>query len=97
MIGAQQLSLPNSVYETTLDGMNKITADDDELVRRAFAAYFRAGASVSQPSGASHVAVHNGKLYVVLHNSGGILAVYRVRNNGALKGLRRWPAALEVW
>jgi hypothetical protein len=81
-----------------LDGMNKITADDDELLRRAFAAYFRArGDIINQPSNTSHVAAHNGKLYVVLHNSGGILAIYRVRNNGTLKGLRRWPAALEVW
>lgn len=34
--------------------------------------------------------------YVVLENVSGILAVYRVRNDGKLKGLRRWPAQLET-
>ena len=33
--------------------------------------------------------------YVVLRNVNGILSVYRVRNDGKLKGLRRWPAALN--
>jgi hypothetical protein len=37
-----------------------------------------------------------GKRYVVLADSkGGILKVYRVRNDLMLKGLRRWPKTLE--
>jgi hypothetical protein len=36
------------------------------------------------------------KSYVALRNVNGMLAVYRVRNNGALKRLKRWPAELEA-
>ena len=36
-----------------------------------------------------------GKAYVVLRNINGVLAVYRIRNDGMLKGLRRWPAELD--
>jgi hypothetical protein len=36
-----------------------------------------------------------GKAYVVLRASGGdVLAVYRVRIDGVLKRLRRWPAGV---
>jgi hypothetical protein len=67
-------------------------------VSRAFAAYFRSCTAYSpdQPDGASGIVEHEGKEYVVLHNVNGILAVYRIQNNGRLKGLRRWPAALEA-
>jgi hypothetical protein len=68
-------------------------ATDDELTRRAFAAYFRAGGS-DQPANTSGVAEVGGHRYVVLRNVRGVLAVYRVRNDGVLKGLRRWPPAL---
>ena len=66
----------------------------DDLVRRALAAYFRGGADI-QPANTSGVVEHEGKSYVVLHNVNGILAVYRVRNDGVLKGLKRWPKAIE--
>ena len=36
-----------------------------------------------------------GKRYVVLANAHRTLAVYRVRNDGMLKRLRRWPAELN--
>jgi len=32
--------------------------------------------------------------YVVLKNGNGILAIYRVRNDGMLKRLKRWPVEL---
>jgi hypothetical protein len=65
-------------------------------VDRAFAAYFRTGERHAPiPSNRSGVIEHKGKRYVVLENVNGILAVYRIRNNGALKRLRRWPAVLE--
>ena len=71
-------------------------------VSRAFAAYFRqphdfmgAAWSPPQPSSGSGVEEHKGKQYVVLHNVNGVLAVYRIRNNGYLKQLKKWPAALE--
>lgn len=73
--------------------------DDQALTRRAFAAYFRTGGeTVMQPSDrASGVVFHNDKTYVALRNGTDTLAIYRVRNDGMLKRLRRWPAALNEW
>lgn len=77
--------------------MEKISRPD--LEQRALAAYFRAGAalsgSVQQPSPPETWEMEDGKLYVVLKNSYVVLAVYRVRNDGMLKGLKRWPSVLE--
>ena len=72
----------------------------DDLTTRAFAAYFREaktrGAySPDQPANDSGIEQHDGRDYVVLRNVNGTLAVYRVRNDGLLKRLRRWPAALK--
>jgi hypothetical protein len=73
-----------------------VIASEEQLTQRAFAAYFRSAAregslSPAQPANYSGVEEHNGKRYVVLRNVHGILAVYRVRNDGVLKSLRRWP------
>lgn len=62
--------------------------DERDLSRRALAAYFRSGGC----SGV--VQEYDGKLYVVLSNVRGTLAVYRVRNDGMLKRLRQPPHAL---
>lgn len=63
---------------------------------RAQAAYFRAADDNADiPKGNSDLLCDDeGKYYVVLSNSNGILAVYRVRNDDMLKRLKRWPAAL---
>lgn len=45
----------------------------------------------------SGLVVHNDKAYIALRNGSDTLAVYRVRNDGILKRLRRWPAAVENW
>lgn len=74
--------------------METNVADESDLLRRGFAAYFRSGANI-QPSNGSGVAELNGKTYVVLLNTNGYLAVYRVRNDGMLKRLKRWPSALD--
>jgi hypothetical protein len=37
-----------------------------------------------------------GKDYVVLRNIRGVVKVYRVRSDGALKGLRRYPKAFDA-
>ena len=69
----------------------------EPLVRRAFAAYYRsgpAGGSLPEPANTSFLCELDGKQYVVLENFAGILAVYRVRNDGILKGLKRWPGEL---
>lgn len=72
--------------------------DETDLLRRAMAAYWRGRGgdpAVDQPSASSGVEVHDGKAYVVLRNVRGVLAVYRVRNDGMLKGMRRWPKSIE--
>jgi hypothetical protein len=72
-------------------------AEDEDLTRRALAAYYRTAPQegavvVDTPAGGGDVVEHDGKLYVVLSNVRGTLAVYRVRTSGQLKRLRRWPA-----
>lgn len=68
-------------------------APDEDLTRRAFAAYFRSGGT-DQPAGDSGVAWHDGLQYVRLFNGSRILAIYRVDNVGRLKRLKRWPKGL---
>jgi hypothetical protein len=75
-------------------------SDNDPLINRAFAAYFRSAAregvpSPDIPANDSHLCELDGKQYVVLHNINRVLAVYRVRTDGVLKGLKRWPKELE--
>jgi len=48
-----------------------------------------------QPS-KPRIARHEGRSYVVLANVRGTLAVYRVRTDGVLKGLKRWPDAVAA-
>lgn len=72
--------------------------DEKDLMRRAIAAYYRSeGVESMQPrvsdSGVESV---DDKDYVVLRNVRGVLKVYRVRNDGVLKGLKRWPAELGL-
>lgn len=68
---------------------------DTDLYRRAVAAYFRNGdtKSLDQPSfGSSGVERLGDKVYVVLRNINGLLAVYRLRSTGLLRRMKRWPA-----
>jgi hypothetical protein len=73
---------------------------EQELTTRAIRAYWIAEKkrlpeyAINQPSSASGTVEHEKKTYVVLRNVNGIMAVYRVRNDGMLKRLRRWPAAV---
>lgn len=73
--------------------------DKENLIARAHAAMAKAaakvGGSVMQPSKHSDVHQVGDRFYVALRNVGGILAVYRVRLDGTLKRLKRWPAELE--
>ena len=70
--------------------------DDSDYMRRATNAYFKShGTQAQQPSVDSGVQMLAGRSYAVLHNQGGILAVYGITQKGSLKRLRRWPAALE--
>lgn len=72
--------------------------DENDLMRRAMAAYFRSACREQRdnPSvSASTVEVIKGRVYTVLRNINGILEVYRYTNQGRLKMLRRWPAELQ--
>ena len=73
--------------------------DSNDLRRRALAAYYRAetrepGIVPQQPAGNGDVVEHEGRRYVVLNHVEGILAVYRVRNDGQLRKMRRPPKEL---
>jgi hypothetical protein len=71
--------------------------DDIDLIRRARAAYYRGGnmAILSSDSGDADVKRHRNKWYVLLGLLGDNPIVYRVRNDGMLKRLKRWPIELE--
>jgi hypothetical protein len=68
---------------------------NDELHRRALAAYFKMGGQDQPNAAMSGVATVKGLKYVVLQNIRGTLAVYRVKNDGALRRMKRWPSKLE--
>jgi hypothetical protein len=59
------------------------------------AAYWRTEHAPEQSSEPALYKVE-GRLHVVLTNGGGILAVYRVKNDGALRRLKRIPKCLIV-
>lgn len=65
---------------------------NSDYVRRAMAAWFRAG-NTTQPANYSSVYQAGGRDYVELCNVSGTLAVYRIENSGRLKRLKRWPSA----
>lgn len=72
----------------------QLPADEDDLLRRAYAAWYRAG-GMDIPSSFSGVEAAGGKWYVVLRSGTRLMRVYRVRNDGKLKALRRPPAELR--
>lgn len=74
--------------------------EEDEIVQRATRAWCRDGAN-DQPSNASLVRVINGMHYAVLHNTRGVLGVYRIHRVGAgarLEALPQdaWPREVAV-
>jgi hypothetical protein len=70
-------------------------ADAADLVRRATVAWLQQAGGGELPSPASGFKMHKTLGYVVLHGASGVLAVYRVRpDNGALRRMKRWPAAV---
>lgn len=72
----------------------------DPLIARAFRAYWMTAKKeredVDQPSSnGSAVEQRGNKAYVVLRNPQRTLAVYRVRTDGILKRLKRWPKEIS--
>jgi len=75
-----------------IERIEKIWYDEDDIKRRAFKAYFkRFGECADQPSSDVGFFEIAGKDYVVLSNVNGILAVYRICNDGRLKFLKKYP------
>lgn len=77
--------------------------ESEQLARRALAAFYRSDCggvydpAALTPPVSGIAAEHAGKRYVLVVNGLGLpLAVYRVRNDGALKNLRAWPRALHA-
>ncbi len=72
------------------------SASDERLGSRALSAYFRTDTYpiIPQQPSEPELWTVDGKYHVVLANSSGILAVYRVKNDGALRRLKRIPACL---
>lgn len=66
----------------------------DEMTVRAISAYYRFGRGSPPPGEGSGPRSVKGKRYIVLRNAQGLLAVYRVRNDGMLKRLKRWPESI---
>ena len=70
--------------------------DPGSLLERAMGAYFRYSPDAPQPCKySSCIEQHDGLTYAVLRNVNGVLRVYRIRNTGHLKHLRRWPVTLN--
>jgi hypothetical protein len=67
----------------------------ERLTLRAMAAHIRSGHGDQPSTDDSGVETVDGLDYCVLRNSSGVLAVYRVRNDGMLKGLKRWSAEIH--
>lgn len=67
--------------------------DQNDLKRRALAAYYQyRGGSDFTPE--PEVVEHNDKTYVVIYGNAEKREVYRLRNDGVLRRLRRWPQGL---
>lgn len=75
--------------------------DEEELISRATRAYCtrqrRSGESYDQPSASSsHAEDHDGRVFIVLESIKGILAVYRLKDDGHIEYVQEeyWPAGL---
>lgn len=70
------------------------------LVSRAIRAHLLEDGAMQPAEGLSdaYLIPYGGRqlLHIVLRNVTGVLAVYRVRNSGALKKLKRWPAEVAA-
>ena len=71
--------------------------NDEAMVRRAMSAWFRTPSrETDQPSAAMSTVERVGNLsYVVLRNVAGVMVVYRIKTDGALKRLIQIPKPLR--
>jgi hypothetical protein len=66
---------------------------EPDLQNRLLGAWFKSG-GVDQPSTADVYTI-DGKEYAVLYNTNGVLAVYRVGDDGGLKRLEQYPEEIN--
>jgi hypothetical protein len=75
-----------------------MSATQEELAPetvRALTAYYRSNPATRVTPATSGPETHGGLRYVVLRHGTTLLAVYRLRNDGVLKRVkRRWPATV---
>lgn len=69
----------------------------DDVMQRAFEAYFDSADDLCQPAHYSEVERHGGHEYAVLRNTRGVLAVFWVAPSGRLVHLdeSEWPRGIE--
>lgn len=87
-ISAPGVSSTIPASAATIDKVTSTTDNDNDLIRRAKAAWYQTGGT-TEPTGA--IIDRSGRRYILLTHALGTLAVYRVRNDGALRRMRRWP------
>lgn len=72
------------------------SATSERLGSRAMSAYWRGvkdGETLDQPT-EPELYQSSGNYYVVLRNIHGILAMYRLKNDGVLRRLKRYPRCI---
>ena len=86
--------MANAMKKQKAQDRNLNDEQEQEYVRRAIAAWFSSGGT-DMPSNSSSVQEYKDRYYVELHNENGTMAVYRIRNDGILKAMKRWPPEVE--
>ncbi len=80
-------------YEASKGKAKQVT--DQQLIERAYIRYHQNHPWDQNIRDKSIATDSTGKKYVVFRNATDILAVYRLRSDGALKELKRWPKEIQ--
>ena len=93
--GSKRFPLTTARFAPTVETTGELRSEeDDQLLRRAVAAFLRDGGEPAPIPKRSSVRELTGKRYVIVRDSVNVYAVYRVRANGFLKRLKRYPKTL---
>jgi len=79
--------------------LGSLGTDEEDLLRRAGRAWLALSPAQDWWSSDSAAEHHGAHWYVVLRGGSGPsdvpMAVYRLKNDGVLRRLRRWPASIQ--